>query len=187
MATLLITAPAAEPLSLTDVKHHLRVDSSDDDAYLTQLIVAARTHVEAVTQSALISRTLEWVGDDFPGCIELEQPPLISVTSVKYIDGAGVEQTVSTSIYTVDADSRPGRVFEAYGQSWPSPRDIPNAVRVRYVAGFGATENDVPEPIRLAMKVLIASWYDCGEGALMGGVPMAADALLSPYKHRLIA
>lgn len=187
MATIVITAPAVEPLSLSDLKHHLRVDTSDDDAYLLGLITAARMHIESVTQGALITRTLEWVADDFQACIALEQPPLQSVTSVKYIDSAAIEQTVSSSVYTVDTDSRPGRVYEADGQSWPSPKGIPNAVRIRYVAGFGNTDADVPEPIKLAMKVLIAYWYDCGAADGLGGVPAAADALVSPYKHRLIA
>ncbi len=58
MTATLLTGPALEPVSLADVKAHLRVDHDDDDALLTAAIVAARVHVESATRRVLIEQ--EW-------------------------------------------------------------------------------------------------------------------------------
>lgn len=141
MPLKLITAPAAEPVSLADAKAHLRVDHAADDDLIAALIAAAREDAEHRLGRALVMQTLEQVCDAFPadGDIELPNPPLASVTSVKYLDSDGVEQTLSTSLYDVDSDSAPGEIHRAYGVTWPSTRCVENAVRARYVAGYAAT------------------------------------------------
>ncbi len=57
MTAALITGPALEPVSLADVKAHLRVDTDDEDALLIAAIVSARVHVEAVTRRVLIEQS----------------------------------------------------------------------------------------------------------------------------------
>ncbi len=51
MTHAIITPPAAEPLTLAQVKAHLRLDGNADDALLTSLIAAARRYLEATTGS----------------------------------------------------------------------------------------------------------------------------------------
>jgi len=135
--------PVGEPISLTAAKLHLRVDHTDDDVLIGDLIKSARDFVEDFTARRLIVRTEELTIDAFPSnlieSIELPSAPLISVSSVKYYDIAGVEQTLATSIYTVDAKSEPGQIYIAYGQWWPATQAIPNAVRITYLAGYIAT------------------------------------------------
>ena len=58
MALLSLAAPAAEPISLVEAKAWLRLDTADDDAVVTPLIVAARQAVEAEARVRLISQTL---------------------------------------------------------------------------------------------------------------------------------
>ena len=43
----LITAPAAEPITVTDTKKHMRVEHSDDDALIARLINVAIEFVDA--------------------------------------------------------------------------------------------------------------------------------------------
>ena len=50
MSAVLLTAPAAEPLSLADAKNFVRVEHDDDDAIITSLIASASNHVEALTR-----------------------------------------------------------------------------------------------------------------------------------------
>lgn len=185
MATKLITAPAVEPVSLVEAKAHLRVDGDDDNVLLTMLITTARQEAEKVTRRALITQTWEVVLDCFPsGGIDLPFPTLQSVTSIKYFDGSNVEQTLSTSAYQVDADSEPGRVALASGYSWPDTYDRLNAVRIRYVAGYGLAAA-VPAAIKQWILIRVATLYENREGVNIGNnvnaIPFV-DGLLDEYR-----
>jgi uncharacterized phiE125 gp8 family phage protein len=135
-------APHAEPLALQEVKDHLRIDGDLEDAHLTALISAARGWVEGFWGRQLVASTFKLTLDAFPaenGAIVLLNPPLIGVTSITYVDTAGSTQTLSTSDYTVDTESEPGRVVPAYNEDWPDTREQINAVAITYTAGYAAS------------------------------------------------
>ena len=160
MSLQLSAKPYPEPLSLTETKLHLREDVTAQDALIRAAIKAAREKVETDTHRALITQT--WVErlDAFPAEFKVHQPPLQSVTSITYTDTSGDTQTLSSSVYTVDIYSLPGRIVTAYGESWPSTRDVPNAVAMTFVAGYGDDRGDVPRPLRQAMLLLVGAWYE---------------------------
>lgn len=60
------TAPSVEPVSLIEAKAHLRVDVTDDDGYISALIVAARQAAETITRRALITQSWAVTLDQFP-------------------------------------------------------------------------------------------------------------------------
>lgn len=189
MALIVITPPATEPVSVAEAKASpsFRVAGTTDDADIAILIKAAREMAEAITRRALITQTLELVLDAFPsGGIELFCPPIASVTSIKYVDVDGVEQTLSASLYSLDSDTEPGMVAPAYGESWPETLDQINAVRVRYVAGYGGAES-VPAAIRTWIKMRAGTLYDNPQGIVVGqtvaNVPRDfLDGLLDPFR-----
>lgn len=159
-----VTTPAAEePVSLSDAKDHLNVIDTDDDRYIEGLIARARRHTEIKIQRSLITQTCLLTLDSFPAgrVIELPRPPLVSVTSVKYDDSSGTEQTLSSSIYSVDTESAPGRVALDTGQSWPTTIDNVNAVRVVYVAGYGDADDlkEKAEDLIQGILFLVGHWY----------------------------
>lgn len=158
MAYKLITAPATEPIDLTTAKLHLRVDSSADDALITAMIIAARESAEKMIDRALITQTWEVVLDSFQDAFELRRSPIQSVTSVKYLDSANVEQTLDPADYIADLDSEPGYVVIGYGKAWPATFLVPNAVRCRYVAGYGNAAA-VPQSIKAWMLLAIGTLY----------------------------
>lgn len=184
----LVTAPAKEPITLAEAKSHLRVEHTEDDQYIETLISVARQWAEGFTRRAFVTQTWDLVLDDFPHVIEVPLPPLQSVTAASFthIDTDGTTTQVPTVRYTVDTDSEPARIHESYGQTWPSTRDIANAVRCRFVAGYGDDEANVPAPIRHAIKILVAQWYEHREPVVMNmtpaTVPMSVHALLYPYQ-----
>lgn len=166
-----LTAPAAEPLSLSDAKLHLRVEHTADDALITALIVAARQQAELITRRQLISATWRYSLDAWPldGIIEPPRPTLISVQSIKYIDAYGVLQTLDAALYSVDTASEPGRIVPIWGEVWPSARLDVNAIRIEYTAGY-ANAAAVPQSIKAWMLLAIGTWYAQREALITGTV-----------------
>lgn len=207
MALALITAPTVEPITLAEAKTQCRVDSdlTDDDGLLGTLISAAREHAENLTKRAFISQTWEKTLDAFPGAgwcaawptvpngataIPLAMPPLLSVVSVKYVDTSGVLQTLDPASYKVDDRVLPGWVVPAYGYTWPTARLEPNAVRIRFTAGYGAAATDVPTAIKAWVKLAVATLYKHRETTVVGKTVVelnSLDSLLDRYVVKVLA
>lgn len=181
----LVTPPAAEPLTLDEVKAHLRVDGTAEDGLISGLITAAREHVEQHTWRALVTQTWKGMRRGFRPEIRLAKGRLQSVDAVAYIDASGAEQTLPAATYTVDTAREPGRIVLAHNQSWPSVRDQINNVTITFTVGYGAAA-DVPQAIKQAMLLIIGHWYANREAVLVGdsaeSLPLAVDALLAPYR-----
>jgi len=162
----LVTAPTVEPVSSTEAKAQLRLEVSDDDTLVGTLITTARRRAEAFLNRALIHQTWDLTLDAFPDAawITMPLPPLVSITSVKYVDTAGTTQTWATANYTVDVSRTPGRVALAYNVDWPVTRDVVNAVTIRFVAGYGAAATDVPADLVQGIKILVAALYENRDG-----------------------
>lgn len=110
------------------------------DPLLRRFIVTARQLAETHLGRYLVTQTVDAYYDDFP-CGDdrrIHLPPLQSVTSITYVDDAGATQTLAATEYLVNDKSTPCRIEEAYGKMWPAVRQQANAVRVRFVAGYGA-------------------------------------------------
>ena len=178
MNTVLVTAPTRFPLYLPEVKNFLKLEDgdTDDDALCMAMLRAAVEAVESFLNRKLITQTWDLKLDAFP-CGRIEPPygALQSVTSITYIDTNGDSQVWSSSLYQVDTTGVLGRIEPAYGEVYPTTRDVLNAVTVRFVCGYGDDPADVPETIRLAILMVAKAWYDNrGEGDF----PKAAEMLL---------
>ena len=159
MALKLITAPTTYPVTLAEAKLHCRIDSTDDDTLVTALITAATEMCEQKVGRAIMPQTWELTLDSFED-IWLTRTPVQSITSLKYIDEAGVEQTLSGSLYSFAQDDFGfARVDPVYGAEWPTTRDQINAVTLRYVAGY-ANAAAVPEGIKQWIKLSISTMYE---------------------------
>jgi uncharacterized phiE125 gp8 family phage protein len=184
----LVTAPTIEPVSLDEAKAHVRIYANDDDAMLSSLISAARQSAERFMNRAILTQTWDFFCDLLPcGNEPLELPmaaPLQSVTSLKYYDADGTQQTWSSSNYVVSVSKEPGTIRLAYGISWPSVRVRPDSITVRYVAGWTSAAL-VPYPIKQAILLLIGHWYNNREEVVAGTMnklESAAEHLLTQYK-----
>lgn len=155
--------PAAEPVTLSEAKLHLKMDDiSADDTLITSLITAARQWCERYCNRAFIEQTITQVYDCFPASgdvIRLAVSPVGSITSVQYTDDNGDAQTWDSSNYILDSYTEPCEMSEAYNQTFPNTQDIKNAVTVTYVAGYGNAASDVPAPIKQAMLLMIGHLY----------------------------
>jgi uncharacterized phiE125 gp8 family phage protein len=182
-----VTPPAVEPVSLAEAKAHLRLDTDFDDAYVSALITAARERIELFLRRALITQTLEYTLDGFPaGEIDLPRPPLQSVEWIKYVDTAGILQTLPAEDYVVDLSSNEiARVALAWNCFWPLTRPSINAVVIRFAAGYGDSVEDVPQAIRHGILIEIANLYENREDIVLGQtfeLMAVSERLLWPYR-----
>ena len=193
----LVTAPTIEPVTIAEAKAHLRLDSDDDDAAVTMRLQAAREFAEAHTARALMSQTWDWTLDTFPACEPwaLPKAPLLSVTSISYVDTDGTTQAWNSANYSVLAPSgprpEPGTVALVYGSVYPTVRAQPNAVTVRFAAGYSSSATAstaraaVPAAVKIAIHEVLAATYKHREqtitGTIIAEVPLSAQRLLAPY------
>ena len=66
MGIAVVTPPAEEPVSLAELKSHLRVDSTDDNDYITALGKAGREWVESYCNRQLVTATYDYRIDRLP-------------------------------------------------------------------------------------------------------------------------
>ena len=181
-------APASEPVSTAEAKAWVRQDLDADDTLIGALITAAREQAEIVTGRALITQTLVWRMDGFPGhVLRVPRPPLQSVTSIAYTDTAGDAQTLAASKYQVDTKSQPGRLAPVFGEVWPTVEiGTLNPLTITLVAGYGDNATDVPEGIRHGIMGILAHLYEHRESVVTGTIatqlPQHAIDLLEPYR-----
>ncbi len=151
---------------------------ANDEDTLSSLITSARQHWENVLNRAFITQTWYYYPDEFPDddFIELPFAPLQSVNGITYTlsgDATTYLNTFSSSDYSVDTDSEPGRIVLNYGKSWPSGSlATKNPIRIEFVAGYGAAASNVPAIIKTWIKALTAKFYDTREIAELGQFPL---------------
>lgn len=171
--------PATEPVTLAEIKAHLGVTISDDDARLTSLLSAARRQAETYTRQSFVTQTWQASFDAFPvgGVLSLSQGPLASVTSVGYVDAAGEAQTFTD--FTLDAAAN--RILLDYDEEWPDTLDTENAVTITYIAGYGAAAA-VPEDIKAAICLMVEQLYDRPDVGYAAALQGAISSLLNPHR-----
>jgi uncharacterized phiE125 gp8 family phage protein len=171
---------------LDEYKDHCRLETADDDAYLFALHYAAVEWAESFTNRAFLTQTWDLKLDAFPAVIRPPRAPLQSVTSIGYTDANGDAQTMDAADYQVDATTEPGRIVPAYNTTWPTVRSVLHTITVRYVAGYGDTRKDVPEVLRIGLRLLVAHWYEHREPVVQGGgmvdVPLSFRSIFIPWR-----
>lgn len=157
MRLTVTTAPAVEPISVAELKTHLKIIGTDEDADLATYILMAREQAEIFCRRAIITQGLTLRLAKFPNIaqIELPRPPLASVTSLKYYNLSNVLTTVSAqTIYEVINDDLVGSIVLRDGQSWPTDVFIrTDAVEIIYSAGYGVAAA-VPASLKMGIRKL---------------------------------
>lgn len=192
------SAPASEPLSVAEAKAHLRVEVSDDDAYIGNLITAARRYVEKASGRQLVTATWQATYDRFPrsqnsyagdsGCVTDRPIPQPELQVRRWLDHISIRlprsplQSVSSITY-IDATG----ATQTLSPSLYNVDSISDPGRVAPVWGsywpitrrqlnaititFVAgygAASAVPETYRLAIRQLVAHWYTNREAVATG-------------------
>lgn len=166
----LVTAPTLRPLTLAEAVNFCRVNDSADNALVESLIDAARQKCETLAGRTLLTTTWDLKLRSFPHEISLPMPPVASVTSVTYYDQNGTSQTLTaTTDYLTYLGKKSALVFLPNGACWPTTYDRPDAVTVRYVAGWSAVA-DIPPCLVAWVREAVATLYEHREQMITGTI-----------------
>lgn len=185
MSSLLLTAPAVEPVALDEMKAYLRVEHGDDDAVIAVLIAGARIHIEAQTKRALITQEWRLLFDAWPrdGRIAVVPAPLQALSAARVHDAEGVASDIDTQAFVPD----PGASVLAFVPgALPVPGRRAAGIELDVTVGYGDAAGDVPEALRQAIRLLATHWYENrglvatdGQDVLL---PSTVHALIAPYR-----
>ena len=190
MTPVLLAGPALEPLTLDETRLWLRLDSGDEDELVLALIRAARSAVEQATRRALMSQAWRLRLDRWPAeaCVRLPLSPILSLDAVRVFDAAGAPALADLQGFHID-QSRGARLVCDVAP--PAPGRIANGIEIDVTAGFGATPQNVPEPLRIAMRLLVAHWFERRGDALhedrVAHLPAGVAAACMPWRAARLA
>jgi uncharacterized phiE125 gp8 family phage protein len=178
-----VTAPATTPIGVGDAKAQCRVDGSDEDLYLTDLIESAVALVDAqgMLGRCMINQTWAEYFPNAPGEVRLTLGPFVSLTSVQYYDDTGVLQTATASDFETILKGDHVILRPKDGKTWPEADQRADAYKITYVAGFGTSATDVPAGLRHALRLMVSHWYQNREpaGQAMSAIPYMVEDIIN--------
>ncbi|MGH1350002.1 MAG: head-tail connector protein [Methyloligellaceae bacterium] len=188
MPIVLTSGPLLEPLTVAEIKTFLRVDNDDEDILISSLITAGRIHIEQKINRKLITQSWSWYLSRWPDKPELTLPlsPVQSVDAIQTYDAEGMPTTWPAENYQTDIYSDAAKIISK-NTGWPNPENTVNGIEIQITAGYGNNPSDIPEPVRQALRLMVAHWFENREPVILGETPISvpenAMALLSPFKQ----
>jgi hypothetical protein len=176
------TLAAGKLPELADVKTHLRVDFSDDDTYITDLMASVRSYIEDYcdVEFGTIVHTAYW-DYAYPVVNIPKRFDTITGTSQLYVMVNGTYVLAADDTYDVDEVSNPLRVHMKSGFN-DSGR-----VLNRYKFTFSTVTTAVPEYVYQAFLMIAGHYYenrqDVGKERIFE-VPMNSRFLLDRYRQQ---
>lgn len=185
----IITAPS-EIVTAAAAAEFMRAEFSISETTLIEsLIKAARIMCEEYLFRRIGVQTIELRDKGFPAnnAPIILPAPLISVTSIKYLDGSNVEQTLDPSEYIV-SDSAPGQIIPI--NSWPTTSKSSDSLRVVFEAGYSdpgespMLSEALPETIKTGLLMQVADMYENREAQVERPLSInpTLERLLVPYR-----
>ena len=185
MTTALLTPPGSEPLSLTEIKAHLRIDHDHEDELLAGLLTAARQYVEHYCRQKIMLQVWRQYESEFPcdGALTLQVAPVRALNDVIAFDTQGQPASVDPSSYQLMRESDPTIV--QFEQSF-DPLQASNGLELDISVGMAEHAVDIDDAIKRAVLLLIGHWYEF-RGVVTPqqqpvSIPPGVEALLSPYR-----
>lgn len=183
----------ADVVDLDEMKAHLRVLEDDEDTLIADYVAGAVGHLDGphgYLGRCLIAQSWAETFEGWSVVIVLGLSDVSNVV-VTYKDATGADATVPVASYSVVQDPRGARVVFNSAFVWPALEDEnPEPVTVTFKAGFGDDPADVPAPLRQAVRLLAAHFYQNREAVVTGTItatlPLGVQMLCAPFRRVLI-
>ena len=159
MTMYCLTPPAVEPVTLAEMRAHLRLGVTSEEDLLAALIKAARQTLEAEIGLCLINQTWRLHFDGWPrdGLVLIPKFPVREVVAVTAYQPDGEPVAIPAGALRLNATSRPARLcLASRGADIARLHDL----EVDFLAGYGDTGTDVPDALKHAILSLVAHWYE---------------------------
>jgi len=182
MPSILLTPPAAEPLSRADAKRFLRLEHDTDDELIEALIASARREVELATRRVLVTQRWRIVLHRWPTSGRVLSPvnPLKALEAVRVFDETSVADPVDTAVFAVDNASVPA-IIDCSRLNIPAPGRSVAGIELDVSAGYGLAA-DVPAPLVQAIRLLVARSYESRDRVMPDALPHTVATLIAPFR-----
>lgn len=161
----------AEPVSLSEAKAQIKLDTTADDTLITALIIQARGQIEQYTATSIVEHDVEVIAK-LDGCnlFELPYGPYqddLVINELKVRGGLPVELA--------------GSNFDRYGTYFLQLRPPYSGIfSIAYKAGY----DPVPQPLKLAILHQVAYLYEHrGDEDVIDKISPTAMGLAKPYRR----
>jgi len=171
------TEPAGEPVTDTELKNYLKIDFTDDDTLIGEIITAARREAEEYTGRKFITQTLTAYWDTYSSDMILPCPPHQSITSVTE------KWQNDSTVFVADTDYYLQGVDQFRLKM--ATIDAVKHLEVKFITGYGDDATDIPKEIKIAIMKIASNMYDFREDFIDGSIteiPDSARWLLSSFK-----
>lgn len=206
MPTNVVQPPLKGPVTLDDLKRHLRITHHEEDALLQTYINSARWVFEGITSRILTTTEFEdtrpcfprtrWSASTYTGNIynvdawELDYNPNAGVSSIQYFDEDNNLQTLDSSKYHVQLHGDTATIITPVDDPWPATRQRIDAVTVKYTAGHGTNPEEVKKnaPDGYQAIMLLAGHYatlgrdSFATGTIVQDIPLTVQSLINSLK-----
>ena len=180
------TPNTTQLITTSDMKGFLKVDISDDDTLIANMVKAATQSAEDYTNRFFLDTVVTMYGDTWGDIGELLKSPVASVTHIKYYDSDDSLQTLASSVYLTDLVSKPAKITLKVNQDFPNLSGRAKAVEDKYVVGTGEDVDSVDDLIKQAVNLTVGHWYQNRQAVVTGTIatqlPMSAKYLLDQFK-----
>lgn len=149
---------------------------------IASLLTAARAQIEASTCKMLLAQRWRLVLDAWPrdGRLVLRSGPLRSLIAVRTYDERGYTHGLDLDSFVLDLA---GGVIASPPWALPEPGRAVAGIELDLELGYGTAPEDVPPPLRHAVRTLAAQWYDNrGSGAGAALLPGGVAAMIAGYR-----
>ncbi|HEX8585056.1 MAG TPA: hypothetical protein VF680_11665 [Allosphingosinicella sp.] len=174
---LTITPAAGELIPLPQAKGFVRVDGDELDEELKLFAAAAAQDVEDQTGLRLLNQRVQVSADRFADLEHFRVGPIRAVASIRYRDGAGVEQLLDADRYELQGAPLEQGLRLSPGHNWPTASAVKGAITVVLDVGYGEAAEEVPAKLRLAAYALFRGRFD--------DAPVDVSALVADYRFWL--
>lgn len=146
------TQPSVEPVTTAEFKTYVKVDFTDDDTLIGEILKAARRQAEQYTQRAFLSQVITLFWDRYQQEMSIPYPPNISIDKVelRFEDQTEV-LTLNTDYFVLGLETKRIRIPTVSSRQ---------SLEIEITAGYGTSATDVPLDIKLAIMKIAANYYD---------------------------
>ncbi|SNY92798.1 phage conserved hypothetical protein, phiE125 gp8 family [Cohaesibacter sp. ES.047] len=182
MSLSLLSPPLVEPVSLAETKAFMKIEQDHDDDLLRAFVSAARVHLEHLTGQRFITQSWRLLLEGpLPDRIILPVQPVSSILEAAILNDTGDLIGLGSQSFAIYQRDCPATLSNLNGLLLTTGQRLQLDLEV----GFGPTAEDVPSPLRHAMKLVVAEWYErrlIADPSRLPSLAAALQPLIGPYK-----